>query len=225
MDKKKIYLIGDSTCHTNNSDTYPQTGWGQVFGDYINNTYEVVNLAQNGRSSKSFKDEGWFEVVERNIDKGDYLFIQFGHNDEKDDELRHTDPYSTYQENLLYYINVARNKGATPILLSSIYRRHFDNNGKIEEYCHKEYPNAMKELSLRENVVYLDICEKTKQMLIELGDENSKELFMNFDKGMYKNYPDGKNDDTHLREKGARKVVLLIIEEIKKIPQLREILR
>ena len=133
MDKKKIYLIGDSTCHTKNSDTYPQTGWGQVFGDYINNTYEVVNLAQNGRSSKSFKDEGWFEVVERNIDKGDYLFIQFGHNDEKDDELRHTDPYSTYQENLLYYINIARNKGATPILLSSIYRRHFDNNGKIEE--------------------------------------------------------------------------------------------
>lgn len=225
MNKRKIYLIGDSTCHTNKYDTYPQTGWGQVFGDYTNEQFEVINLAQNGRSSKSFKNEGWFEVVERNIDKGDYLFIQFGHNDEKDDELRHTDPYSTYQENLLYYINTARRSGATPILLSSIYRRHFDENGKIEELCHGEYPNAMKELSIREKVFYLDICARTKEMLIELGDNASKELFMNFGKGIYNNYPDGKEDNTHLREKGARKIASLIVEEIKKIPQIREILK
>ena len=84
----KIYLIGDSTCHHNTKETYPQTGWGQVFCNYVVNNYEVINLAQNGRSSKSFYDEGLFKEVEENIQKGDLLFIQFGHNDEKEDELR-----------------------------------------------------------------------------------------------------------------------------------------
>ena len=121
-----IYLIGDSTCQTNTKETYPQTGWGQVFCDYINNGYEVINLAKNGRSSKSFYDEGLFKEVEENIKPGNLLFIQFGHNDEKEDEVRHTDPFTTYQEQLKYYIDVARRIDAIPILLSSIYRRHFD---------------------------------------------------------------------------------------------------
>ena len=165
---KKIYLIGDSTCHNNTKETYPQTGWGQVFCNYVNDEYEVINLAQNGRSSKSFYDEGLFKPCEDNIKENDVLFIQFGHNDEKDDPLRHTDPFTTYQQQLLYYINVAKKAKAIPVLLSSIYRRHFNEDGTIKENCHLDYPGAMEELALRENVIYIDMCELTKQMLIVL---------------------------------------------------------
>ena len=221
----KIYLIGDSTCHHNTKETYPQTGWGQVFCNYVVNNYEVINLAQNGRSSKSFYDEGLFKEVEENIQKGDLLFIQFGHNDEKEDELRHTDPYTTYQKYLNYYIQVAKTNNATPVLLSSIYRRHFDELGNIKDNCHLNYPNAMEDLANKENVIYIDMCNLTKQLLIELGDEKSKELFMNFAPNIYKNYPEGKEDNTHLRPKGAKLICDLLVEEIKKNNLINKILK
>lgn len=220
-----IYLIGDSTCQTNTKETYPQTGWGQVFCDYINNGYEVINLAKNGRSSKSFYDEGLFKEVEENIKPGDLLFIQFGHNDEKEDEVRHTDPFTTYQEQLKYYIDVARRNDAIPILLSSIYRRHFDEHGKIKENCHLNYPQAMEALAKKEKVIYIDMCELTKQELIKIGDEASKEYFMNFKPNIYENYPEGKEDNTHLRPKGAKLICDLLVEEIKKINLINKILK
>ena len=220
-----IYLIGDSTCHNNSKETYPQHGWGQVFSMFINDKYNVVNLSENGRSSKSFYDEGLFKTCEDNIKSGDFLFIQFGHNDEKEDPLRHTDPFSSYQKYLLYYISVARKNNATPILLSSIYRRHFDSNGIIKENCHLDYPKAMEELAKKENVVYIDMCELTKQMLVKLGDEASKELFMNFKANTYENYPDGKEDNTHLRYKGAVEVSKILVAQINKIDEIKIILK
>lgn len=220
-----IYLIGDSTCHSNTKETYPQHGWGQVFPMFINDSYNVINLAENGRSSKSFYDEGLFKACENNIKSGDFLFIQFGHNDEKDDEKRHTEPFSSYQKYLLYYINVAKKNNATPILLSSIYRRHFDENGVIKENCHLDYPKAMKELATKENVIYIDMCEETKQLLVRLGDEVSKELFMNFKANMYENYPLGKEDNTHLRYKGALEVCNLLVKQINNIEKVKIILK
>lgn len=222
---KKIYLIGDSTCQNNDETTFPQTGWGQVFHKIVKDEYEVINLAKNGRSTKSFIDEGLFKVVEENIKAGDYLFIQFGHNDEKDDPTRHTDPYTSYQDNLLYFINTARNNGAIPVLLSSIYRRHFDENGKIMENVHLQYPKACQELAKREKVIFIDMCELTKQSLIKIGDEDSKRLFMYFEKEIYSNYPDGKKDNTHLRYEGAMWIIDILKTEIKKDNKLQKILK
>ena len=222
---KRIYLIGDSTCQTNTKETYPQTGWGQVFCNYINNDYEVINLAKNGRSSKSFYDEGLFKEVEENIKPGDLLFIQFGHNDEKEDEVRHKDPFTTYQEQLKYYIDVAKKHKAIPILLSSIYRRHFDEYGKVKDNCHLNYPQAMEALAKKEKVIYIDMCELTKQELIKIGDKASKEYFMNFKPNIYENYPEGKEDNTHLRPKGAKLICDLLVEEIKKINLINKILK
>ena len=221
----KIYLIGDSTCHTNTKETYPQHGWGQVFSAFIDENYKVINLAENGRSSKSFLEEGLFKPCEENIEENDVLFIQFGHNDEKDDEKRHTDPFTTYQQYLLYYINVARKVNAIPVLLSSIYRRHFDENGLIKERCHLDYPEAMRQLALKENVIYIDMCELTKQYLINLGDEASKELFMHFKAGIYENYPEGKEDNTHLRFKGAQEICKILVDQIKDIKEINKILK
>ena len=220
-----IYLIGDSTCHKNSKKTYPQLGWGQVFSMYVNNNYKVVNLAENGRSSKSFLEEGLFTKCEENIKEGDFLFIQFGHNDEKEDVLRHTDPFTTYQKYLSYYIKVAKKNNAIPVLLSSIYRRRFDEKGNIVDNCHLDYPEAMKQLAHKENVIYIDMCELTKQMLIDLGDEASKELFMNFKPNKYKNYPEGKCDNTHLRIKGAKKISEILVNQIKQNPTLNSILK
>lgn len=221
----KIYLIGDSTCQNNTRKTYPQHGWGQVFSAFIDEKYKIINLAKNGRSSKSFLKEGLFKPCEESISKGDYLFIQFGHNDEKEDEARHTDSFTTYQEYLLYYINVARKNNATPILLSSIYRRHFDENGNIKDNCHLDYPKAMEELAKQEKVIYIDMCQLTKQLLIDLGDEKSKELFMNFKPNMYKNYPEGKIDNTHLRLKGAKEVCKILVDEISKKKEIKHIIK
>ncbi len=212
-----IYLIGDSTCQTNFEDTYPQIGWGQVFPNYVKDNYKVINLAKNGRSTKSFTDEGLFNPCKDNIEKGDYLFIEFGHNDEKkEDPTRFTEPFGKYQENLLYFINTARKVGATPILLSPIYRRHFDENGKIKDNVHLNYPEAVRQLAEKEHVIYIDMCELTKGYLSKLGDEASKELFMNFAPGLYPNYPEGKNDNTHFREKGAKMVCDILTQELKK---------
>ena len=221
----KIYLIGDSTCQNNTRKTYPQHGWGQVFSAFISDDYQVINLAKNGRSSKSFLEEGLFKSCEENISNKDYLFIQFGHNDEKIDEERHTDPFTTYQEYLLYYINVARKNNATPILLSSIYRRHFDEFGIIKDNCHLNYPKAMEELAKQENVIYIDMCKLTKEMLINLGEEKSKELFMNFKPNKYKNFPEGKQDNTHLRLKGAKEVCKILVNEISKIDKIKHIIK
>lgn len=221
----KIYLIGDSTCQNNTRKTYPQHGWGQVFSAFIDEKHKIINLAKNGRSSKSFLEEGLFKPCEENISNGDYLFIQFGHNDEKEDEARHTDPFTTYQEYLLYYINVARKNNATPILLSSIYRRHFDENGNVKDNCHLDYPKAMEELAKQENVIYIDMCNLTKQLLIDLGDKKSKELFMNFKPNTYKNYPEGKIDNTHLRLKGAKEVCKILVDEISKKKEIKHIIK
>lgn len=221
----KIYLIGDSTCQNNTRKTYPQHGWGQVFSAFISNNYRVINLAKNGRSSKSFLKEGLFKPCEDNISTGDYLFIQFGHNDEKEDIERHTDPFTTYQNYLRYYINAARKNNATPILLSSIYRRHFDEFGKIKDNCHLDYPKAMEELAKQENVIYIDMCNLTKELLSGLGDEKSKELFMNFKPNIYKNYPEGKIDNTHLTTKGAKAVCKILVSQIKGNDKINQILK
>ena len=212
----KIYLLGDSTCQTNNEDTYPQTGWGQLLNLFVNENYEVVNLAKNGRSTKSFIDEGLFEICKNNLKENDIVIIQFGHNDEKDDVLRHTDPYSTYQENLSYFIDTARNNNATPILISSIYRRTFDENGKLKLNSHGEYPNAMKDLANKKNVLFIDMCQITFDWLTSIGNENSKQYFMNFGPNIYNNYLDGKEDNTHLRYEGALLICQMIVDQLSK---------
>lgn len=220
----KIFLIGDSTCQTNTKETYPQVGWGQFFSMYLKKDYEVINLAKNGRSTKSFIDEGLFKYVEDNISNGDYLFIQFGHNDEKEDKQRHTDKDTTYKENLEYFINTARNNNATPILLSSIYRRKFEGR-KLMLNNHLGYPEAMKEVAIKNDVYFIDLTTKTYNYINDLGPSKSKGLFMYFYKNRYKNYPEGSKDNTHLRSKGAKLVCEMIIEDLLKDKELKKLVK
>ncbi len=200
--KKTIYLAGDSTCAYNDITTYPQTGWGQVLPLYVSESVSVVNYAANGRSSRSFIVEGKLAEIEKHIQKGDILCIQFGHNDQKDDQHRATEAFTTYKEYLTQYIQVARNKGATPVLLTSVSRRYFED-GKIDPKVHGDFPVAMKELAQEEQVVCIDIFQITRDWLQELGDVASRAYFMHLKKGEYVAYPEGLVDDTHLVYQGA----------------------
>jgi len=210
----KIYLIGDSTLQYNDETTYPQVGWGQYFIKFIKDNIEIINLAKNGSSTKSFIDENRFDVVKKNIKKGDLLIIQFGHNDEKKEKKeRYADAYGDYQKNLNYFINTARKFEATPILLSSIPRRTFVNNKLVNS--HGDYPKAMESLANKLNVLYIDLNKILMDKLDKEGDINTKKYYMNFSPNIYKNYINGLSDNTHLREEGALLVSKTIVKELK----------
>ncbi|MGP4039365.1 rhamnogalacturonan acetylesterase [Gracilibacillus sp. D59] len=211
-----LFLAGDSTMATFEASKYPQMGWGQTLGQYFSNDLIVRNHAASGRSTKSFISEGRWDAIEKEFQEGDYVLIQFGHNDQKPDEERATKPFTSYQDNLRFFIQRSRAFGVTPILLTSIARRHFDENGNLQE-THGDYPQAVRELSAEEGVVCIDMLTLTREALLELGDEKSKNWFMRLTPGEYEAYPDGEVDNTHLHERGAHQHCLLFVKELIRI--------
>ena len=199
-----IYYIGDSTVQFNKIDTYPQTGMSQVLSLFTAEGVTVHPHGKNGRSTKSFLDEGRFEPVKQGLSQGDFLFIQFGHNDEKPDPERHTDPYGSYQANLRMFIQAAREKGAYPVLITPIARRLFDADGRFLPGSHGDYPEAMRRLGQEEQVPVADLTALTEDYLAQLGDEPSKPLFV---------WP---VDNTHLKPEGAVKMVSFLCGELKR---------
>lgn len=193
-----VYYIGDSTVARNNIHSYPQTGISQGLELYVKECVRVESHAKNGRSTKSFLDEGRFAPVAASMEQGDILLIQFGHNDEKADPARHTEPYGDFQENLRLFIRSARQKGAHPVLITPIARRLFDEVGRFCPGSHGEYPQAMRQLAAAEQVPLIDLTTETEAFLARLGDEPSKPLFM---------WP---KDNTHLKPEGAVKIAGLL---------------
>ncbi|WP_223192403.1 rhamnogalacturonan acetylesterase [Paenibacillus sedimenti] len=208
-----IFLAGDSTMSEYDAATAPRAGWGQMLGSLLNGKAEVRNAAASGRSSKSFIDEGRLAPIEEAIGAGDFLLIQFGHNDEKDDEVRHTEPFGTYQFYLNQYIETAKSKQAYPILITPVQRRKFGENGKLQD-THGQYPEAMKQLAAERGVPLIDLAALSKELLEQLGPEASKKLFLWLDPGEHPNYPDGVQDDTHFSEHGAREIAKLIVDKL-----------
>ena len=216
--EKRIFWAGDSTVKQNDYTCFPQTGMGQAFALFIKRNIRIENYAQNGRSTKSFIEEGRLAAIDKKIEKGDFLFIQFGHNDEKTDEARHTDAFTDYQENLIKFIDIAKNHGAYPVLITSLYRRLFNEDGKtLVDNTHLNYPQAMILLGEKLNIPVIDLCEKSKKLIELAGYEVSKEWFNHVPAGKYPNFPDGKLDNSHLRYEGAYRFSMLIAEELKQL--------
>ncbi|MCD8038506.1 MAG: rhamnogalacturonan acetylesterase [Lachnospiraceae bacterium] len=191
----KIFWAGDSTVQNNTLATYPQTGIGQVFPMYVREGVFVLNYAKNGRSTKSFMDEGRLDAIDRELGEGDFLFIQFGHNDEKVQDLaRYTEPFSTYVKNLETYIDTARRHGAYPVLITPIERRLFDEKGMLIESAHTDYVDAMKQTAKKNNVPLVDLFSESRAVLERAGEEKSRKWYMFFGE---------KKDNTHLRYDGA----------------------
>jgi len=213
--KTTIYCIGDSTMANKKADVYPETGWCQIIGNYFDKTVMIKNHAVNGRSSKSFIDEGKWKTVLDSLKKGDYVFIQFGHNDEKKyDSKRYTTPFGTYSENLRKFINESRDKGAKPILFTSIVRRKFGEDGNLID-THGDYPLAMRKVAKELNVPLIDLQVLTEKNINHLGDEPSKRMYLWTTKPS-KLFPNGRKDDTHFSVEGANNVARIATEAIKK---------
>jgi len=216
--EKRIFWAGDSTVKQNDYTCFPQTGMGQAFALFIKRNIRIENYAQNGRSTKSFISEGRLAAIDRKINEGDFLFIQFGHNDEKPDKDRHTDAFIDYQENLIKFIDVAKEHGANPVLITPLYRRLFNEDRKtLTENTHFEYPQAMIQLGEKLNVAVIDLCSKSKALIEEAGDEVSKEWFNYVPAGKYPNFPDGKEDNSHLRYEGAYRFCMIVAEELEQL--------
>lgn len=200
----RIFWAADSTVQTNDITTYPQTGIGQVFSLYTREGVCVLNHAKNGRSTKSFMDEGRLAVIEQEIGEGDFLFIQFGHNDEKSEDVtRYTEPFSTFMENLETYIRVARTHNANPVLITPLERRCFVDTVHLGIGAHSDYVAAMKQTAKKCDVPLVDLYSMSRNELKKAGELDSRKWYMYFDENLYKNYPEGKKDNTHLRYEGA----------------------
>ncbi len=203
---KKIFWAGDSTVQTNDYTTYPQTGIGQVFPLFIKKEYQIVNCAKNGRSTKSFIDEGRLQEIDENISEGDFLFIQFAHNDEKREDLtRYTEPCSSYMDNLKLFIDVARKHNAKPVLITPLERRCFVNVTNLGIGEHSDYVTAMKHVAERYDVPLVDLYRMSRQELKRVGELKSRKWYMWLPMGEYDKYPEGLHDNTHLQYAGAIK--------------------
>ena len=214
-----VHLMGDSTMAEKDLPKAGlERGWGMMLQNFLNpEEVKVINYAQNGRSTKSFIDLGLWDKVYNAIQPGDYVFIQFGHNDAKaDDPARYAPAYGAYQDNLRLFIDGVREKGGVPVLLTPVARRWFKEGG-LDRNCHTDYPAAMKAVAAEKNVVLLDVTTPTLDWIEELGDEASKAYFM---------ISTGKNDNTHLVPAGARKVTEIVCGLIKEqIPELAKSLQ
>ncbi|WP_299780578.1 rhamnogalacturonan acetylesterase [uncultured Formosa sp.] len=220
--KVKIYMIGDSTmANKKQPETNPEFGWGQVFSTYFNPKVTVDNRAVNGRSSRSFIIEGRWDSISKYLQPGDYVFIQFGHNDQKEkDPKRYTNPYTQYRYNLERFVKDTREKGGIPILLSSIVRRNFNEFGTLVD-THGAYPLVTRLVADDLSVPFIDLEWLTEELEMRYGPNNSAKLHLHFKPGENPYYPEGKNDDTHLSFKGALEVSKLVVSQLKKqVPEL-----
>lgn len=212
-----IYLIGDSTMANKEENKRPETGWGQVLHNYFTEEIQIENHARNGRSSKSFYEEGLWPLVKEKLKPGDYVFIQFGHNDSKDhDPKRFTVPATGYRQQLVRYIEESRKKGARPVLLTSIVRRSFNEHDVLVD-THGLYPVVAREVANSYKVPFIDLQLMTEQMINEQGREKSKSMFLWLKPGENLNYLQGKEDNTHLNVLGANMVSKAVVEEIKRL--------
>jgi lysophospholipase L1-like esterase len=208
-----VHLIGDSTMSIKEVRAYPETGWGMPFAYLFDSTVTIHNHAKNGRSTRTFISENRWQPVVDALQEGDYVFIQFGHNDESKEK---TDRYTTpeeYQTNLTRFIQETRAKKATPILLTPVSRRKFVNGTATE--THQEYAALVRMVAVKEKSILIDLDAKSRALYQQYGEEKSKLLFLQLEPGQHPNYPDGKTDNTHFNELGARLIAELVLAELR----------
>ncbi len=216
-----VYLIGDSTCATKKLDKEnPERGWGQMFQPLFDESIVVENHAVNGRSSRSFREEKRWAPIYEKLQPGDYVFIEFGHNDQKIKTVRYAGP-DAYAENLRRYIRETREKKAIPVLLTPIVRRNFVD-GVLTD-THGEYLTACRRVAAEEKVAFIDAEKITQKWVSEMGDEVSRGYFMWVTPGTCPLYPDGRQDNTHLNVRGARTLARILAAELPNaVPELAE---
>lgn len=210
----RIMLLGDSTCAAKRSDARPETGWGEMLPRFVREGWTVDNRAINGLATKDMIARGIFQEALDCLSSGDIVLLQFGHNDSKaEDPSRYSAPWTEYIVNLVYITSRIKAKGALPVIITSIARRRFSEGLIID--THGDYPAAAKAAAHQSGCPCIDMTVPTMVALQAMGEEGSKECFMRFDAGLYPNYPEGDDDDTHLRPRGAEWAASMIAERLK----------
>lgn len=206
-----LFIAGDSTASEYGPERYPRMGWGQALGDFYSGEITVVDLAQSGRSAKSFIDEGFFAEVQDRIQPGDVLLIQFGHNDQKiNSPERYAAANGAYSEYLREYVNMARDKGATPVLLTSVVRRKFENGVLVP--THGDYPQAVRDLAAEAGVALIDMTRLSRRYVSGLGEKESEAVYLHL------TGPEGRiEDNTHFSERGAYAMAAMVARELDRL--------
>jgi len=211
-----VFMVGDSTMADKPLiPANPERGWGQMLPMYFKDGVRIENHAVNGRSTKSFIDEGRWQVVADRLKPGDYVIIQFGHNDEKkNDTNRYTAPFGGFETNLEMFVDEARRHEATPVLATPVARRKFDDDGRLVD-THGDYPNAVRQVAQERHVPLVEMNTRSIELLTRMGPESSKRLFDWIPAGEYDRFPKGLSDDTHFNAYGASRMCDLAVGEIK----------
>ncbi|PYS70192.1 MAG: GntR family transcriptional regulator [Acidobacteria bacterium] len=214
QDAVTIYLAGDSTMAQKTADKRPETGWGEKLQSFFDPAkVRVENHAKNGRSTRSFIEEkSWAAIIDK-LKKGDYVFIQFGHNDEKENTERYASPVD-YGTNLKKFVNEVRARQGLPVLFTPVVRRRFDEQGAFVD-THGKYPDVVRSVAAELKVPLVDMHRKSEKLVRELGVEESRKLFLQLKAGENVNYPKGVEDNTHFNPFGAEQMAALAVEGIR----------
>jgi lysophospholipase L1-like esterase len=222
--KIKLYMIGDSTMANKLQQVFPETGWGMPLVTFFDTAAVVIdNRAQNGRSTRTFLAENRWQPIVDVLQESDYVFIQFGHNDEAENYPDRYTPPEDYRKNLIKFVTETKRKKAYPVLLTPITRHKFDKQGQ-QQQTHMAYSQVTTEVAKQYKVPLIDLDKMSRDLLQQYGEEKSKLLFLQLAPGDHPNYPYGKNDNTHFSELGARKMAQLAVSQVvaQKLPFLSE---
>ena len=232
----KIYLAGDSTVADYSLEKdfqtkrYPLAGWGQVFQQFFRSdclkhlrhlvkadSVLVDDRAKGGRSTRTFFEEGRWREIYSSLKKDDIVMIQFGHNDASVEKHERYVNLTGYKEYLRLFVQQAREKRATPILLTPVARNYPWKDGKLSN-VHGEYPKAVKEVADELNVLFIDLNELSMDVFSAKGQEYvTNNYFMNLPAGKYVAYPEGQKDNTHFQPEGATAVARLVFDAMKNL--------
>jgi pectinesterase len=220
-----IHLAGDSTIAQKLHAKRPETGWGERLQEYFDmDRARVANHARNGRSTRTFISEGRWQAIVDDLRPGDYVFIQFGHNDASPDKVDRYTPPADYRRNLARFVAEARGKEAHPVLLTPVMRRRFNERGEFYD-AHGEYPDIVRAVATELRVPLIDMHRRSERVIREYGAERSKSLFLHLAAGESANYPQGLRDDTHFSPLGAEIMAGLVIDGIREsVPGLAALL-
>jgi len=209
-----LYLIGDSTIAEKLATRRPETGWGEKLGMFFDSTVRIANHAKNGRSTKSFLAEGLWVPIMDSLRPGDYVFIQFGHNDQSVEKGERYAPPPMFRANLARFVTDTRSKGANPVLITPVMRRRFNDKGEFVD-MHGEYPDIVRGVAEDLNVPLVDLHRKSEQLIKVYGVEGSKTLYLWVAPGENDNYPKGIEDNTHFSPRGAEMMARLVVMGIR----------
>jgi beta-xylosidase/lysophospholipase L1-like esterase len=196
-------------------EPFPERGWGMLLREFFTDEIIIENRAKNGRSTRSFREEGLWDKILSDLHKGDFVVIQFGHNDASVEKKERYSSPEDYKKNLIRFVEEVRTKGGNPILCTPVVRRKFDESGKIVD-SHGIYPELVCQAAKEQKAPLIDMHERTREWLNKEGIEKSTAFFMHIPAGVNRNFPNGLTDNTHFVESGARRTAELFIEEIEK---------